>query len=149
MANEEIRTSFFGGAFQSVRFVFVGYDQTQMRAIGDGFLKNSILPRIRNGLNVYDQPARALSPGYLKQKLKAGGKPIRDWNLTGRLMRSTRVTTARDNYAVLGATDAAINDRLFYNNRRERQFGVSPNDRPGLSAEFAKQPPHTRAQVVK
>ena len=109
------------------------------------------------GQTVMDGPAPPLSDRY--RKLKAEGKarspdgkqrgtnPIRDWFLTGRLMRSTKVIEKRDNQCTLGATDATINARLFFNNRRARQFGVSTKDRVVLLEEFHKQPPSVQARA--
>lgn len=148
-APTKVTTTGLGGAFQSVRFVYHGYSPYQMETIGTGFLTRGMLPRIRQGLTVTDGPAPKLAPKYEKQKVTKGKQPIRDWVLTGRLMRSTRVISRQGNQCTLGATDNTINARLYYNNRRARQFGVSPKDQIVLIQEFDKQPPHTRAHVVK
>jgi len=148
-----------GGKFQSVRFVYHGYSPYQMEQIGAGTLTRGILPRIRQGQNVQDGPARALNAEYAKRKSEGklkprdgkqlGTNPIRDWYLSGRLMRSTRVIAKQENQCTLGATDNTINARLYYNNRRGIQFGVSPKDQVILIQEFDKHPPHTRAEVAK
>jgi len=39
--------------------------------------------RIESGVNVDDNPAKALKPGYEKQKARRGLNPIRDWTWRG------------------------------------------------------------------
>jgi hypothetical protein len=149
MPPEAIRTTELGGAFEIVRFVFNGYSSYQMQQIGSGLLTRAMIPRIRSGQTIYDSPAPPLSPAYAKAKRTKGRQPIRNWELTGRLLRSVKVISSQINLATLGFTDSVANSRAYYNNRRARQFGVSLHDRPILSEEFAKQPPHTTAQVVR
>jgi len=120
-----------------------------MQQIGEGLLTRGMIPRIRRGQTIYDTPAPPLNPGYAKLKVKKGKQPIRDWELSGRLLRSTKVVSSDINIAKLSQTDRVTQARAFYNNRRARQFGVSGGDRVVLREEFAKQPPHTTAQVVR
>ena len=62
-------------------------------------------------------------------------------------MRCLKVLTANENRAVVGFLDEALPGRsqtasqiAFYNNRRERQWGVSPHDREAVLAAFQARP---------
>ena len=81
---------------------------------------------------MYDQPAPPLSLGYGRRKQRLGLQNKRDWTLTGRTLRSMKVLSAGPNQARIGFTDATANFRASINNRRARQFGVSPSDKAKL-----------------
>jgi hypothetical protein len=110
-------------------------------------LADSIRARIQSGQNIYDQAAAPLKPGkagrrgYPDYKSARGLQPIRDWIWTGHTLRCLKVLTANENRAVIGFLDEAMPGRrqtaseiAFYNNQRERQWGVSPRDRDTLMA---------------
>ncbi len=122
----------FKTTIRKARFVEQGFSAQQMQSIGQQFIDTAERPRIRAGLTVYDQPAPPLSIGYAKRKTRRGLQPIRDWSLTGRTLRSMKVLTAGPNQARIGFTDAEANKRAAINNRRARQFGVSPADHTKL-----------------
>ena len=111
------------------RFVVTGYKPEQMASLGQSLIDYAIKPRLARAEDIYDAPAPALKPNYAKFKQRRSPPAIRNWQLTGRLLRSMKVLRAAQNKAVIGFTDAATNLRAFLNNRRARQFGVSPKDR--------------------
>lgn len=73
---------------------------------------------------------------YPHYKQAAGKKPIRDWDFTGRTLRSMQVLSAGPNKAVIGFDDsgprgpkqASPSVIAAANNRRWPQFGASPKD---------------------
>lgn len=131
------------GKFQpkitSARFVVSPFSPQQMQELGDVFVASQDA-RLGAGLNVYDLPAMPLKrrangkAGYPEGKVRKGLKAIRDWFYTGRTRRSIKVLSANENQVVIGATDAVVDQRIAFNNARERQFGMSPNDREAVTA---------------
>jgi hypothetical protein len=110
-------------------------------------LADSIRARIQSGRNIYDQPAAPLKPGrpgrrgYPDYKSARGLQPIRDWTWSGHTLRCLKVLTVNENRAVIGFLDEARPGRrqtasqiAFYNNLRERMWGVSARDRQALIA---------------
>jgi hypothetical protein len=108
-------------------------------------LADSIIARIRNAQNIYDQAAAPLKPGkpgrrgYPDCKVARGLKPTRDWTWSGHTLRCLKVLTVNENRAVIGFLDEALPGRrqtasqiAFWNNQRERQWGVSPRDREAV-----------------
>lgn len=116
---------------RKVRFVTGKVDPEIMKGLGEGLVE-SIQRRMSAALNVYDTPAAPLKPSYAKFKQRKYGTAVRDLFATGRTRRSMKVLSASPGRAVIGFTDAIANMRVAINNRRERQFGVSPDDRRGL-----------------
>lgn len=123
----------FQTVVRQARFSLNPFTPDQMVRIAQR-LSGSVVDRISHGLTVDDSPARELSRGYLKakQRYAAGVDPVRNWIYTGRTLRSLKVLTATQNRAVIGFSDAVAASRAFFNNRRQRQFGVSPRDRQAL-----------------
>ncbi len=118
------------------RFVQTGgFNPAQMNDIAGGLIKKGIKPRITSGLTVDDTPAAPLKPSYRKWKEQHAPPAIRNWIKSGRTMRSMVVLTIQQNKAVIGFADRLTNFRAFINNRRSRQFGVSPKDEQVLLAE--------------
>ena len=111
------------------------YTPQQMAIIGEAG-RASMYDRIRLSVDVYDRPAPPLkvpakypNGGYPRYKVsKYGGRPIRDWWRTGQTLRAMKVIQAATNRVVIGFTTPAANLRAFLNNRRWRQFGLSPRD---------------------
>ena len=121
---------------RSARFKNHPFSTDEMLLLGNS-LRDSVRDRIRRAADVYDAPAPPLKPhrknpnsSYSAVKVRRyGGQPLRDWWRTGRTLRSLQVLTVSAGRAVIGFTDAVTNFRAFINNRRHRQFGVSPQDR--------------------
>lgn len=130
------------------RFVVTGYSPEQMMQMGGRLLDEGIKPRIRQGHTVYDSPAEPLSESYARRKKRLGKQAVRDWTLTGRTLRSLKVLTASPNRSVLGFTDEETNKRAFINNRRDRQFGVSPSDKSKLGLIIQDLESPVKAQQV-
>jgi hypothetical protein len=122
-------TKAFKTVLRRARFEVTGYTPEQMARVGESLLRDSIIRRIRLGMDANDQPAPALKPRYRDRKLKKGLDAIRNWVYSGKTLRSLRVLTAATNQAKLGFTDAQANLRAMFNNRKRRQFAVSPTDR--------------------
>ena len=150
--------------FQTVvrraRFVYSPFTAFEMQGFAQ-ILADTIRQRIQSGQNIYDQAAAPLKPGkpgrrgYPDYKVARGGQPIRDWTWTGHTLRCLKVLTANENRAVIGFLDEARPGRkqtasqiAFYNNRRERQWGVSPHDRERLVSLMLKYRPIVTVQEM-
>jgi hypothetical protein len=138
----------FETKIRKARFQYAGYSPQQMTQIGSDLIQQGLIPRILHGGDVYDQPAPPLSEKYRRRKLLAGKSPIRDWSLSGRTLRSLKVLVAGPNKAILGFTDAVSNLRAVINNRRHRQFGVSPANQTLLLRLFQRLPNAVQAKKV-
>jgi hypothetical protein len=136
----------FQTVIRRARFVYSPYTSQEMLGFAQ-VLADSIRTRIQAGQNIYDQPAAPLKPGrqgrrgYPDYKAARGLKPIRDWIWSGHTLRCLKVLTVNENRAVIGFLDEARPGRrqtasqiAFYNNQRERQWGVSPRDRQAVIA---------------
>jgi hypothetical protein len=136
----------FQTVIRHARFVYSPYSTTEMQGFAQA-LADSIRGRIQSGQNIYDQPAAPLKPGkpgrrgYPDYKSARGLQPIRDWTWSGHTLRCLKVLTANENRAAVGFLDEAKPGRrqtasqiAFYNNQRERQWGVSPHDRQAVLA---------------
>lgn len=133
-------------------------DQTAQ--VGADVLR-SIDDRLARALDIYDQPAPALKDGYSKRKQRKTGKTIRDLLYSGRLRRNMKVLLAKSESVRIGFTDdqypayrtytktldfygnerrvkvyhrgLTVHDVLRINQRRSRQWGISPTDRVVLA----------------
>jgi hypothetical protein len=136
----------FQTVIRRARFVYSPYTAVEMQAFAQ-VLADAIWTRIQAGQNIYDQPAAPLKPGkpgrrgYPDYKSARGLQPIRDWTWSGHTLRCLKVLTVNENRAVIGFLDEALPGRrqtasqiAFYNNLRERQWGVSPGDRAAVIA---------------
>ena len=134
----------FQTILRRARFVYSPYTAGEMQGFAQ-VLADMIRARIQSGQNIYDQPAAPLKPGkagrrgYPDYKSARGLQPIRDWTWSGHTLRCLKVLTANENRAVIGFLDEAMPGRkqtasqiAFYNNQRERQWGVSPRDHDAL-----------------
>jgi len=110
-----------------------------MASIGEA-MRETIVARIRKGVDVNDASARALSAKYARRKMRHGRAPIRDWTgiRTNTLLQFFRVLSANENRVVLGFENAFADRVAHLDNLSDRQFGVSPNDRKALSAIVLK-----------
>lgn len=131
----------FQTVVRKARFVYSPYSSEEMNGFAQ-ILAGAIKKRIQSGQNIYDQPAASLKPGqggrkgYPDNKSARGIDPIRNWTWTGHTLRCLKVLSVNENKAVIGFLDEAFPGRsqtaaqiAFWNNRRERQWGVSPRDR--------------------
>jgi hypothetical protein len=140
-------------AFQAVvrkaRFVYSPYTSQEMQGFAQ-VLADAIKKRIQSGQNIYDQSAAPLKPalagrrGYPDYKSARGLQPKRDWTWTGHTLSCMRVLSGDDSKAVIGFLDEALagrqktaNQVAFYNNYREKQWGVSPHDRTIVMSAMA------------
>ena len=136
----------FQTVIRRARFVYSPYTAEEMQGFAQ-VLADVIRTRIQSGQNIYDLPATPLKPGkpgrrgYPDYKIARGLQPIRDWTWTGHTLRCLKVLRVNENRAVIGFLDEALPRRhqtasqiAFYNNLRERQWGVSPQDRQALIA---------------
>ena len=136
----------FQTVIKRAHFVYSPYTATEMQGFAQ-VLADSIRVRIQNGQNIYDQAAAPLKPGqsgrrgYPDYKAARGLQPIRDWTWSGHTLRCLKVLRANENRAEIGFLDEAAPWRkqtasqiAFWNNQRERQWGVSPRDRQALIA---------------
>lgn len=131
----------FETAVKKKRFHVGGFSPAAMQEVSDGLLLDGIKPRLAKALDAYDSPAPPLKPSTAKGKARRGRPALRDWWKTGRTIRSMKTLEVAANRAVLGFTDSVTSLRAFFNNRRWRQFGVSPNDQVVLGRGLAAQKP--------
>ena len=110
------------------RYVVGAFSTDQMATLA-GILRDSMRVRIQGGMNVNDQPAKALKPGYAKFKQRKGGLPMRDWTMSGQTLRCMAVLSANENRAVIGFNNPIAARVAHFNQMRERQFGVASSDR--------------------
>jgi hypothetical protein len=85
--------------------------------------------RLAGGINIHDQPARALSKAYLKAKTKKGGNPIRDLHLTGDMMRARGITNVGDRAVTIGFSDGLQYAKAAHNEKIEPMLGPSADDK--------------------
>jgi len=122
------------------RFVVTEFTPQRMIVIGN-FAIGTIFDRLSQALTVNDTPAPELKKAYRKdgqehgsrsyplRKVKRWGrKPIRDLWRTGRMRSAIQVTRAGYNYCILGFADPKMAWRMHWNQRRSRQWGLSPKD---------------------
>jgi hypothetical protein len=120
------------------RFALSRFSPEQMQGLGD-LVVHLNKTRLAAGKNVLDSPAKPLKPGragrrgYPDYKSRRGLQPVRDWNWTGRTLRGMRTLAANENRVIVGFSDPVADFRAAVNNRRERQFGVSPADREAIA----------------
>lgn len=103
---------------------------TMLRFAGE--LNSSIAGRMDRAQDVYDGSALPLTERYAASKLKKLGSAVRDLRWTGRTRRGMRPLSASQNVAIIGFSDPVAMNRIQINNRRVRQYGVSPVNRQHL-----------------
>ena len=151
----------FQTVIRRARFVYSPYTATEMQGFAQ-VLADSIRARIQSGQNIYDQAAAPLKPGkpgrrgYPDYKAARGLQPIRDWTWSGHTLRCLKVLTANENRAAIGFLDEAMPGRrqtasqiAFYNNQRERQWGVSPRDRQAVMSVMLNYRPLVTLQEMQ
>lgn len=108
-----------------------GLTAQQMQVFGNNF-NNGMIQRIQSGVNVQDQPAKPLRPGYSKFKARKYPPAVRNMTLTGRTLRSSKVLIASANKVTIGFTDPVSERRAHFANAVDRQWGASPKDIQGF-----------------
>jgi hypothetical protein len=121
----------FAPKISRARFVLGPFSSEQMTTIGL-FMADRIRRRIQSGVNISDNPSKELTQGYMRAKQRRGLQPVRDWTWRGRTLRSLNVLRANENSVTIGFTDPQADKIAAVNNRREKAFGVSPEDRKAL-----------------
>jgi hypothetical protein len=115
----------------SKRFVYRPLSAEDMTTIGNAVIAD-IKSRIHRGLNVDDNPAKALKPGrngkrgYPDYKTARGLQGIRDLVWRGMTMRSMRVISAKDNEVRIGFDNPQAARIAAANQNREEMFWFSP-----------------------
>jgi hypothetical protein len=110
------------------------FSAQQMSDIGSVVLNSSIIPRIRRAETVADAPAPPLVARYAKRKIARGRAPIRDWYWRGLTLGSLKVKSASEDRVTIGPVNGQAQTILAAQNRRARQWGVSPKDYEALNA---------------
>jgi hypothetical protein len=137
----------FQTRISKARFVYSPYTGQQMAGFGQS-LVDSIKARLAMAQDVHDQPAPPLSDRYRKSKQRKYGRGNRDWIWTGRTVRGMRVLRANQNRAVAGFYDPVAAERAFFNQRRRRQWGVSPRNRRDLISAMSGYRPVRASRVA-
>lgn len=121
------------------RFVYSPFSAAQMVDIGN-VMAETIITRIKSGVNAADNQSKALKPGrngkkgYPDYKMSRGRAPIRDWFFRGLTLGSLKVVRASENSVTIGFVNPQADLIATINNRRELAFAVSPNDKKTLEA---------------
>ena len=146
----------FQPRMRGLRLTSVSVPTATMRIVADNVLAK-IRERLSQGMDVHDSPAKSLSPGYAKFKTqRMHRQDKRDWYLTGITLGHAKVKSVEPNRAVigflpgirrysakskLGAKTQPIQTRsvpislvVEKNQRRHRQWGISPSDSQVLTA---------------
>ena len=109
------------------RYTVSGLRAGDMQELGKDLLLD-IKKRINIPQDVHDRAALPLkaNTNYARYKARRFGRAVRDLMNTGYLQRGMHVLRVDQNQAVLGFADPAAEQRMVYNQRRNRQWGVSP-----------------------
>lgn len=125
------------------RFSIRAFDGSEMQEIGETVLE-SVISRIRRGVNANDGPAKPLKPGrggrfgYPDLKKRKGLQPIRDIVFSGRTLQAAKVSRTADNEGELGFNDARADRIMHANNLIDPMFALSPTDKVVLSESVQK-----------
>lgn len=122
----------FETKIRHARLTFSPFSSEQMADIGNVVLE-SIKDRILLARNADDAPAKPLAIKYADWKSSAknkypGKSRLRDWSLRGKTLRSLKVKVASEDRATLGPTDPQSQMIVAVQNRRQRQWAVSPKN---------------------
>ncbi len=113
-------------------------------------VSTSITERIGKALDVNDAPAPPLkTERYKRAKERRGIDPVRNWKWSshgGALLKDIRVTSASSIRAVISANSPQNIIKLRANQKRHRQFGMSPNNRR-VFLEAARAVPFVRVRT--
>ncbi|MGQ9686622.1 MAG: hypothetical protein ACUVT2_10010 [Thiobacillaceae bacterium] len=130
----------FQPRIRKARFVVSPFTPEQMIEFGNALLAD-VNARLERGENVYDQPAKPLAEKYAKWKARKYPPAVRNLKATGRTRRGAKVISASENRAVIGFTDPVAEQRIVWNQRRERQWGASPRNLEHLRRVVAQTRP--------
>ena len=138
----------FQPVIKRARFDAPGFSPQDMLQFGNVLLR-SIQDRLDRGQTIYDAAAPPLREHYLRRKERVAGTNIRDLRLTGRTRRGMKVLEAGHNYALIGFSDPEAANRVRWNQRRSRQWGVSPTNERDLAQAVTEAitPPVTPVQL--
>lgn len=110
----------------------IGLSADQMRTVGLSTI-DAQKQRWARGLDVNDQPARELSRGFTRRKLRAGKRPTADLNFTGRMLAAYGILNAAPGRLTLGFSDDASILKAYVNHQRRNQLGISEADARAVS----------------
>ncbi len=104
-----------------------------MSDIGSRWLSQT-LARIKDGLDINDNPAKSLVPRYATRKRKygvgPGSVPIRNWMFRNVTLKSAKVKVASEDRVTIGFIGAPANQIVYALNKINggKMWGVSPED---------------------
>lgn len=133
------------------RFRVGGYAPDQMLRIAK-LTRDDIEQRILRAEDYNDSPAPALKNGskgrgYAFYKAKKAPPAIRNWRFTGQTLRAMQALDVVRNRAKIGFVGFRANKLALFNNRRHKQFAVSPRNRQVLIAAV-RRVRYVRAQAA-
>ena len=109
------------------------FSAEQMADIGNVVL-NDIQDRIKQAKDVTDSPAKPLVERYARRKILRGRAPVRDLTWRGVTMASLKVKRASEDMVTLGPVNPQADQIITANNRRSKQWGMSPKNFATLRA---------------
>ena len=123
---------------RKARFVAVGFTAEQMAEFGQS-LAADVKERIQSAQNVYDEQADGLRKSYAKYKRDLVLQPVRDWIGPEKFTLSKlAVLSSTKRRSVIGFSDPMAAARAAFNNRRERQFGMSPRNKAHIARVISR-----------
>jgi hypothetical protein len=123
---------FFQAEIKRARVTVSGMTTADMWEIGDKF-NTKMKQRILAAKTIDDVDARPLSEKYKIRKIKKTPFPYRNLYYSGDMLRAMRVVSVDQNTARIFFSYGPMAQRMAYNQRRSRQWGVSPSDAQYLS----------------
>jgi hypothetical protein len=114
------------------RLTLSPFTSEQMTMIGESLL-SSVKTRLSLGLNTQDTAAPPLSTKYANRKMRMNRTPIRNLSWSGALMKSLRVKSASETGVTIGPINPLASLKLTVNNRRAKQWGISPKDQEKIN----------------
>jgi hypothetical protein len=118
---------FFETKIRHTSLTFSPFTSEQMSRFGE-IAVSSIRSRINLGLTVTDSIAPPLVEHYARRKIIRGRNPIRDWMFRGATMGALQVKAASEDRVTIGFTTTQSNQIVAAQQRRAKQWGVSPKD---------------------
>lgn len=139
----------FQTRIRHIKLTLSPFSSEQMSNIGSVYL-DAMLTRIKSGTGADDTPAPPLNERYAHRKMIRNRAPIRDWTYRGLTLRSAKVKVASENKVTLGFISAQADMIAGVNNRRFKQWGVSPRDaEAGHAAIYFELTQHRIVRVDK
>jgi hypothetical protein len=140
---------------RSVRIQAPLFTRAQRVAVGNIAL-NVVRDRIKTATDANDSPAKPLcairprhgGASYVVQKQMRTGQPaVRDWTLTGAMLKSLRVTVATAKRILISPTDDQ-KGKMAGNQQRCEMFAISPKDEAQINAVVLKSYQDMAARMV-